>query len=240
MENKIEIIKQTGHNLTCARACGELKITSSQFYYICKKFNIRYKKSKGGKKFGAHDRKPRKRRLKRSEILREIQSNYPNDLTPYFRDMDNVVIEKLSDIKQQLEYIPNSGIKKFSEHIGQRKLFLNELQFLTKVDTKYCVYAGSAPGYKTYYLSSLFPDIKLILIDPNKFDLKLPKSHRLAPHPHIIHLKYNYPTKSNAAAPDDIINFIKTTNYRIYIIEDYMDGNYAKLFRQLDCWKFLS
>lgn len=132
-------------------------------------------------------------------------------------------------------------------HIGQRKLFLTELQFLSKnKNNPYCIYAGSAPSNKTHYLSTLF-DIKLILIDPNKFDIRLNNltSHRKIKHNDIIHLYYNYPTQSNKYNINKSINkmtklekkqmldFIKKSKYKIFIIEDYMTDEYAELFKGL-------
>jgi hypothetical protein len=57
-------------------------------------------------------------------------------------------------------------------HWGQRKLLMSEIEFLTihakPGDT--VVYAGAAPGNHTYFLSLLFPFIKLwVLVDPSDF-----------------------------------------------------------------------
>ena len=65
--------------------------------------------------------------------------------------------------------------------MGQLKLFLSEVEFLTKVveDAKIkgsaeivFIYAGAAPGDHTKYLASLFPMIRFELYDPNKFIVK--------------------------------------------------------------------
>lgn len=58
-------------------------------------------------------------------------------------------------------------------HIGQRKLFMNELQFLThymkdRNDPATVIYAGSAPSMHLPYLASLFPKVRFILVDPNE------------------------------------------------------------------------
>ena len=167
-------------------------------------------------------------------------------------------IETFDDIPRQLPYQNGAKLIKPQVHIGQRKLFLTELQFLTKMSAEfekkiiYCIYAGAAPSNKTHYLSQLFPHIKFILIDPNKFDIKLPnlKSHRSEPHNDIIHLYYDYPTQSNIYKKGEndnkkesdmsdnerkkYLDFIKSTNYKIYIIEDYMTDNYSELFKELD------
>lgn len=71
-------------------------------------------------------------------------------------------------------------------HWGQLKLFLTELEFLTKVKKEadgkevWFVYAGSAPGDHIPYLHSLFPEMHFELYDPNEFvfdDTDMIKTH---------------------------------------------------------------
>jgi cap2 methyltransferase len=59
-------------------------------------------------------------------------------------------------------------------HWGQRKLLFSEIEFLTLYGEKdiTCIYAGAAPGTHIKYLSSLFPDIKFVLVDPSPFTVK--------------------------------------------------------------------
>lgn len=165
-------------------------------------------------------------------------------------------VETVYDIKCSLPYYPGSEIIKPSVHIGQRKLFLSEMQFLTKHPNKICVYAGSSPSNKTHYLSTLFPDVKFILIDPNKFNIILPngKSHRKERHDDIIHIYHHFGTSSNTydvfdnkklseldeKQQDEILDFIKTSDHKIYIIEDYMGVDDAKLFKKLGDITFIS
>jgi SAM-dependent methyltransferase len=68
-------------------------------------------------------------------------------------------------------------------HWGQRKLLLNEIEFLTlflknnqSTDDIYAIYAGSAPGTHILYLSKLFPTIHFELYDPRVFSSKLLKN----------------------------------------------------------------
>lgn len=76
----------------------------------------------------------------------------------------------LEDIPGTLSY--RRDTHKFGTHEGQRKLLLSEILFLTDVDEKYVVYAGSAPGNKNKFLQELFPEKKIIMIDPNAFLIK--------------------------------------------------------------------
>jgi cap2 methyltransferase len=59
-------------------------------------------------------------------------------------------------------------------HIGQRKLLLNEIYFLTRFghlsDT--VIYAGAAPGNHIPIVADLFPNHKFILYDPSPFQIK--------------------------------------------------------------------
>jgi Poly A polymerase regulatory subunit len=58
-------------------------------------------------------------------------------------------------------------------HIGQRKLILNEIQFLSKIgQNAVVVYAGSAPSNKGAFLAHLFPRMRFCFIDPNKFEIR--------------------------------------------------------------------
>lgn len=104
-----------------------------------------------------------------------------------------------------------------SIHIGQRKLFINELQFLTQYarPADVVVYAGAAPGNKTGFLSSLFPEITFLLIDPNPFDI----------------------FGENPVYLRDIGEFTDDCNNNIYIINDIMTyeiaGALANLSRRV-------
>lgn len=162
--------------------------------------------------------------------------------------------EKIDSL-EYLKYTSGNRMLRRGDHIGQRKLLLNEIQFLTKYNEhKICIYAGSAPGNKTHLLSTLFPDIKFILIDPNKFNMLITdtqQNHRTLKHKDIVHLYSGYPSQSNEyinkkesdMSIDEkktMINFIKTSQYKIFVIEDYMNNNYAELFKQLGETTFIS
>jgi SAM-dependent methyltransferase len=189
----------------------------------------------------------------------EIANKYPDKkiFVSKFKDVrGKEPIEIVNDITECLPYNDKSEIIKSSVHIGQRKLFLSEMQFLTKHNKGICIYAGSSPSNKTHYLSTLFPDIKFVLIDPNKFDIKLPnnKSHRQEPHKDIIHIYSHFETNSNtydkfnnkrmSDLDDDqyksIIEFIKDSDYKIYIIEDYMNIRDAGIFKTFEDFVFIS
>ena len=167
---------------------------------------------------------------------------------------------KVDDIPSELAYERRSLTITPNLHIGQRKLYLSELEFMLLYYEKVkaglvmddadastiIVYAGSAPGHHIYFMQELFPNTKWILIDPAPHELYLDitsRSHRNYTHEHIIHLKTgNVPYNGTSvkieltiANSQSICDFIRSTEYKIYIIEDYMSIDYATIFRGLKC-----
>lgn len=88
--------------------------------------------------------------------------------------------DRLLDLSKQKKYERRTYEYKPALHWGQLKLFLSEVEFLTKVyqlassQSKeiWFVYAGAAPGHHIKFLSELFPTIHFELYDPNKFVVK--------------------------------------------------------------------
>lgn len=74
------------------------------------------------------------------------------------------------DLTKKAEYQSTKTIPRYSAHIGQLKLFLAEIQFLTQKAAKgdIVIYIGSAPANKIQFVSELFPTIRFILIDPKE------------------------------------------------------------------------
>ena len=61
-------------------------------------------------------------------------------------------------------------------HIGQRKLFLSEIQHLSaklksKDEVAIVVYSGAAPTNKCWMEHIMFPNVKFLLVDPNMFNI---------------------------------------------------------------------
>lgn len=82
----------------------------------------------------------------------------------------------IDDIPKMVEYIRHTQPKySNSIHLGQRKLFVSELQFLSnyldRIEKAIVVYAGAAPNHKGMYLAELFPNVIFILVDPDPFDI---------------------------------------------------------------------
>jgi hypothetical protein len=196
-----------------------------------------------------------------SEIYKKIFKDR-HDLKNAIKLMENTFNKKykpcitIDDIDNELPYLHGDNCKtNLGLHIGQRKLLLSEVQFLTNNTQKYCIYPGSAPSHKTHFLANLFPDVKLILIDPNIFEIKLVDNgdlFRKRKHPDIIMLYNGFPTKSltygtntlpekmTKSEISDMLSYIENSNHKIYIIEDYMTDNLALILKQLGKCNFIS
>lgn len=106
-----------------------------------------------------------------------------------FKPKDNDPIIKLTDIPGTLEYTtdkekePKASLDMaFKIHIGQRKLFLTELQHCIKHMNSYdeeilIIYAGAAPSNKIFLHSVMFPNARYILVDPNEFNIYVAGFH---------------------------------------------------------------
>ena len=97
----------------------------------------------------------------------ETMSKFSEIISSSSLNFENTVITTHDDIKECIKY-RETDIVKPQLHLGQLKLVLSEIQFLTGQNTPgYVIYAGSAPGVKTSVLLECFPTLKFILIDPN-------------------------------------------------------------------------
>jgi hypothetical protein len=94
--------------------------------------------------------------------------------------MNERPIVEYSDIDGAAPYDPTNRTLRANQHIGQRKLFLNEIQFLARCfDTQrptLVVYAGGTPSNKTGSLAELCPSAVFLLVDPNPFAVFPPTS----------------------------------------------------------------
>lgn len=81
------------------------------------------------------------------------------------------------DTVYKCPYDPSGSLDPYAnQHIGQRKLLLSEVQFLThyykhEKQDPVVVYAGAAPGHHLTMLSNMFPRVKFILYDTIDFSM---------------------------------------------------------------------
>lgn len=91
-------------------------------------------------------------------------------------DLDNDPRLKYASKKERLPRL-YSALEKYNifVHMGQRKLFLSEIQHLSaklqKDEPAIVVYSGSAPTNKAWAEHLLFPNVKFLFVDPNMFNI---------------------------------------------------------------------
>jgi hypothetical protein len=140
-------------------------------------------------------------------------------------------IMRFDQIDHRIPYMTNTHIAKYSTHIGQRKLFLSELQFLTdnvpNAQDTLVVYAGAAPSNKTGLLTCLFPHLRFLLIDPNQFEIftkpKFGQSAFKSPITDPVYLQREGDPPYTAGRAWSHMQVIKNKpNTRMFIINDFM------------------
>lgn len=157
-----------------------------------------------------------------------FKETYTKHIKAALSTKDAKPIVTLDDIDTELKYTESTNTYKPNPHIGQRKLFLNEIQLFTnKVPENknvYCIYAGAAPSNHTGYLAKLFPNIKFILIDPNPFEVREAKPIFLhnKDDPHITHDR-----------AESLIKEAIDGDSQIYIINDLFTVELADTFHKL-------
>lgn len=94
---------------------------------------------------------------------------------PYILElhMNAPLLVEVNDIPRSEPYTSSRGQLRITQHNGQLKLLLTEIQFLTLMlgkhdDAAVVIYAGSSPSHKLGILLEMFPNVKFILVDPNE------------------------------------------------------------------------
>lgn len=240
---QIELYKKKGY--TIKQITEKLGITTYTYYKLYNKTGANDKEDNS---FGITNiiKKLSGNRIK-NDFIKHVSINIKLPYQP--------PIITLDDIKGKIEYGVNDKIITTNMHRGQRKLFLTELEFLTLWYNDYyynsnnknknhpiVIYAGAAPSNHTYHLHTLFPYIKFVLVDPNKFDLfigKIGNSHRNAPNKKITHIKSKYPYKGNRVdkyndSYKGVSDYIINSNFNIYIIEDLFTNELGNELKSLN------
>lgn len=152
------------------------------------------------------------------------------------------VIMTLDEIKYYSKF--NRMVVKMNRpnlHVGQRKLFLCELQFLTNQlksfkDKAYVVYAGAAAANSRYELGKLFPNVKFIFVDPAEFKIyinefgksswRFPRHHEI--HKRICYIRSAYgddKNKQGGWSNDKNKKFIFKKTYNVEDFENFYEQN---------------
>lgn len=135
---------------------------------------------------------------------------------------------RLDQVKNEIEYRRNFLSKRYrpSIHIGQRKLFMNELQFLnnyvkfvnkTEKREVFVIYAGGSPGHHIYELSRYYPNVTFIIIDPSR--------HQSYVSDHLV-VYENQPCYYRRVIYYDIRNYIVYDLINLDALESLLDTEY--------------
>ena len=125
-----------------------------------------------------------KKVYEKDKIIKNFDQNpklnphtYQNKTAEYSSKFNRI----LDDDFPELKYRPRRHDEDRSTvHFGQRKLHLSEIEFLTNLCKEISelnnkltlIYAGAAPGTHISKLSSMFPFIDFVLVDPADFIVK--------------------------------------------------------------------
>lgn len=145
----------------------------------------------------------------------------------------------ICDIPHELPYCYGSKLFKPNIAIGQRKLFLCELMFLTDYainDNEICIYVGAAPSIHTGFLAALFPNVKFILIDSGTFDVRdanpvvvyADKYHQGCQNQHHQDHSIDAPADITLETAFEIFTKIKMSREQIFIINTAFTNTLAR------------
>lgn len=147
----------------------------------------------------------------------------------------------VDDIPDVIPYSTGLALPRNGIHLGQRKLGLSEIQFLTEHPCAYVVYAGSSPSQKIYYISRLFPDTKFVLIDPRKPEIFIDDKRTVfsfhnANIPVEIREKFmdlGETGKNMTADLENLVDTIRNSSARIFTIRGYFNNKLAQTLAPL-------
>ena len=119
--------------------------------------------------------------LYNKHCLKQILGNRYLQKYSYYAYCDLPFYRYITPNSKKIPYQGSKYNKITIKHIGQRKLLLSEIEFITLYGhlAENIVYAGASPGTHCIVLSQMFPNHKFYLYDP------LPFNERLKNHPNI-------------------------------------------------------
>jgi hypothetical protein len=181
--------------------------------------------------------------------------------------LESVSPRVLTDDIPRLPYTETKSIVTMASHVGQLKLLLSEIEFLTNHPTaRFCIYAGSAPSHKGAMLAELFPHIRFIFIDPCEHFVKYGNKSQYDDENRDDFLYFSYAGASKrsgllnwwdgkeakivarqpsgqAGCKDyrsQLTSVILSMKYRFYILEEYFDDDLAHNLAILPYTVFIS
>lgn len=169
-----------------------------------------------------------------NKVIKSYQ-NFDNEILDLVKDAlskPGPAVITIDDIGNKIEYEDKySSVYKPNIHIGQRKLMMNELQFLNnfikefKSKRKYFViYAGGSPGHHMYELARYYPNVTFIIVDPSRHqsyvsDNLVVINNKFAKYTRQIYYEVNNKYVHDLINLDTLSRMLET-NVRIFIIRD--------------------
>jgi hypothetical protein len=174
-------------------------------------------------------------------------------------------VQTLVDISGRLKYHETPKNTNLV-HIGQRKLLVSELQFLTKYlqnkdDHCIVVYIGAAPCHHLSVVRRCFPHVKFLLVDPREVSMQVDgtkKTHLTEGDDGVLYLQYQRDGKESRhiralhgheiietdRGPDshlensyeDMISAVTSSNHSVYIIEDVMSADLSRALSSIETY----
>ena len=172
------------------------------------------------------DRRERSGRSSRSDKIRRenhhLRQN-PEEIEEY-QEIPRIYG---SDVLERRKYYQRKNERRTTNHWGQRKLLLSEIEFLTEYGhlSQTVVYAGAAPGSKNGYLADLFPDHRFVFVDPNPFHEKLHAAAATKPDQIILRNEFFTDDMARSFRGQKVlfISDIRTADYKVMGTEEVED-----------------
>lgn len=176
------------------------------------------------------------------KYLNYCSTNYTNECTNFYnKHIKGKYINPILTLDQIDFSIPYVNKKKIERsnlltniqascHIGQRKLLISEVQFLTNYihdlnQNVFVIYAGSAPCEKFFMLHSMFPNVKFLLVDPNEFMISVNDSNHYSYPDTFTYLSYSDSFNKEYKIDRRNINYFDGENlFNLEKLEDKLEG----------------
>jgi hypothetical protein len=175
-------------------------------------------------------------------------------VTDIKRNINNPVPTEVEELKESFEYRErhNKMLDELLLHLGQRKLCLSEIEFLTRVRSlwetdrkgKYVIYAGAAPNHKGMFLAELFPEHTFVFVDPGNFEVRYGKQDGKSinstnfDHQGLVYLKRHPVVFAKNATHGRLYECLgkyaeaimaeRNSRVRVFLIEDFMNLELAR------------
>lgn len=168
-------------------------------------------------------------------VQEDKKSQIVNDMLIAYLAAPTTPFIKFADLVTAISYVEGVEYPTFAEHNGQIKLFADIIQFTLTVvretPNATIIYAGAAPSNYSILVAAMFPQVKYIFVDPNKF--RPIQLSTLFGDPVNVYTKKII--THNGPIPEDKLDEVASAcvgdQPGIYFINSYMDARLARSLR---------